>query len=181
MGGLNGTLTTAQAVNLDLDALAGTSNLAQRKGLANFSEVEWYLEWYTATGATVVNPAASVTFTDNTTALAPIFNAGTNSLPASTGVGRRYRITPNVAKYIKSVQSVTIGSSTGVVGNFGVTAIRRLCSFSVLGASATSVSKVDWTSSYAVEVFDQSCIGLSGYCPTTGAFGMTGSILWSVK
>lgn len=45
MGGLNGTLTTAQAVNPDLSANLGNANLAARVGDANFSDVQWWLEW----------------------------------------------------------------------------------------------------------------------------------------
>lgn len=47
-GNLSGTVTTAQAVNADLTV--ATSNLQVRKGDADYSDVNWYLEWYTATG-----------------------------------------------------------------------------------------------------------------------------------
>ena len=58
MGGLNGTLTTAQTVNVD--ASLATSNLVARIGATDYSNVEWWLEWYTATGATA-GAAPSVT------------------------------------------------------------------------------------------------------------------------
>jgi hypothetical protein len=45
MGGLNGTLTSAQTVNLDVAANLATSNLSARKGDANYSDIQWRLEW----------------------------------------------------------------------------------------------------------------------------------------
>ena len=67
MGGLSGTLATAQTVNLDLSTLLATDNLSERKGDADYSDVQWWLEWYTATGATVVNATVTVTYNDGTT------------------------------------------------------------------------------------------------------------------
>ena len=40
MGGLNGTLTTAQTVGIDFSSLT-TNNLAERKGDANYSDIQW--------------------------------------------------------------------------------------------------------------------------------------------
>ena len=40
MGGLNGTLTTAQTVNVDISANLATANLDARKGDANYSDVQ---------------------------------------------------------------------------------------------------------------------------------------------
>lgn len=42
MGGLNGTLTTAQAVNLNLNGVTA-DNMANRIGDANYSDVQWWL------------------------------------------------------------------------------------------------------------------------------------------
>ena len=67
MGGLNGTLTTAQSVNLDLNTLLATDNIDTRKGDANYSDVQWWLEWYTATGVTAVTATIVVTYNDGTT------------------------------------------------------------------------------------------------------------------
>ena len=46
-GGLSGTVITAQTVNADISV--GTSNLAERIGAAENPDVNWWLEWYTAT------------------------------------------------------------------------------------------------------------------------------------
>jgi hypothetical protein len=66
-GGLNGTLTTAQTVSLDLSTLLATDNINLRKGDNNYSDVQWWLEWYTATGATAVTATIAVTYNDGTT------------------------------------------------------------------------------------------------------------------
>lgn len=47
MGGLNGTLTTAQTVGIDFSALS-SDNMAERIGDANYSDIQWWLEWYMA-------------------------------------------------------------------------------------------------------------------------------------
>jgi hypothetical protein len=178
MGGLNGTLTTAQTVGIDLSALTA-SNFQQRKGLADFSEVEWYLEWYTNTGSTAaVAPTANVTYADNTTGTAGIFNLGTAALPGTVPGGRRYKIVPNAAKQIKSIQSVALNASTGAVGNFGVTASRRLGAFSCTQINVPS--KFDWTGTYAAEVFDQSCLQFAASCTSTTSGYMGGNIYWAV-
>lgn len=45
MGGLSGTVTTAQTVGIDLSTMGGTDNVAARKGDSNYSDVQWWLEW----------------------------------------------------------------------------------------------------------------------------------------
>lgn len=51
MGGLSGTVTTAQGAL----SLVTTNPGADRLGDANYSDVQWFLEVYTALGATAVN------------------------------------------------------------------------------------------------------------------------------
>lgn len=124
MGGLNGTLTTAQTVSLDIDTLAGTNNISERKGDADFSDVSWWLEWYTATGSTAVTATVNVTYNDGTTgnltglslaATRPAsFMASLNTLIPSASAG----------KFIRGVNTVTLSATTGAAGSFGVTATR---------------------------------------------------------
>jgi hypothetical protein len=124
MGGLNGTLTTAQTVNLDLNTLGGTDNIAERKGDANFSDIQWWLEWYTATGATVANATVNVTYNDGTTgALTAVSLAATR--PASHMIPLNSLIPVAASgKYIRGVVSVQLSASTATAGNFGITATR---------------------------------------------------------
>ena len=66
MGGLNGTLTTAQTVGIDFNG-ATADNMAERIGDADCSDIQWWLEWYTDTGATVTTATVAVTYSDGTT------------------------------------------------------------------------------------------------------------------
>lgn len=124
MGGLNGTLTTAQTVGIDLSTLLSTSNVEVRIGDANYSDVQWWLEWYTATGSTAVTATVGVTYGDGTSGnLTALSLAATR--PASFMVSLNALIpAASSGKYIRAVNTVTLSGSTVTVGNFGVTATR---------------------------------------------------------
>jgi hypothetical protein len=165
MGGLNGTLTTAQTVNLDLAALLATDNLDARKGLADYSDVQWGLEWYADTGATVANATVNVTYNDASTGnLTAVALAATrrasfmqilNNLIPAAAAGR----------YIRAVNSVTLSASTAVAGNFGVTATR------VRGAQYLPLANVrfaaDWAALGLEEIHNNSCLSLVQIASTT--------------
>ena len=124
MGGLNGTLTTAQTVGIDLSTLLSTSNVGVRIGDANYSDVQWWLEWYTATGATAATATVAVTYDDGTSGnLTAISLAATR--PASFMVSLNALIpAASSGKYIRAVNTVTLSATTGTAGSFGVTATR---------------------------------------------------------
>ena len=123
MGGLNGTLTTAQTVGIDFNG-ATADNMAERIGDANYSDIQWWLEWYTDTGATVTTATVAVTYSDGTTGnLTGVSLAATrrasfmqplNGLIPAAAAG----------KFIRAVNTVTLSATTGAAGNFGVTATR---------------------------------------------------------
>lgn len=123
MGGLNGALTTAQTVGIDLSTMLSTSNVGVRIGDANYSDVQWWLEWYTATGATAATATVAVTYGDGTSGyLTALSLAATR--PASFMVSLNALIpAASSGKYIRAVNTVTL-STTGTAGNFGVTATR---------------------------------------------------------
>lgn len=179
MGGLNGSLTTAQTVNLDIHTNIATNNLAERVGQANYSEIEWYLEWYTVTGATVSTPTAQVTFDDGTTGSVNIWVLGATALPSSVAASRRYKLAPTNGKFIRSVQTVTLSASTGTAGSFGVTAVRRLAEFECTVANALQV--LDWSILAAPKIADQACVTLSQMCITTTTGATQGSIKQAVN
>ena len=122
-GGLNGTLTTAQAAGIDFNGVTA-DNMAERIGDANYSDIQWWLEWYADTGATVTTATVAVTYNDGTTGnLTGVSLAATrrasfmqplNGLIPAAAAG----------KFIRAVNTVTLSASTGTVGNFGVTATR---------------------------------------------------------
>lgn len=109
-GGLSGTVTTAQALSaLSLPARAGA-------GVG----VELWLDWYTATGSTAsASVTASYTNSAGTSGRTATLVGG---IPASVTANRCYRLALQAGDVgVQSVQSVTIGTSTGTAGNFGVT------------------------------------------------------------
>ena len=123
MGGLSGTLTTVQTVGLDFNGVTA-DNMVERIGDSNYSDVQWWLEWYTDTGATVVTATVAVTYSDGTTGnLTAVSLAATRR--ASFMQSLNGLIPAGVAgKFIRAVNSVTLSATTGTAGSFGVTATR---------------------------------------------------------
>ena len=155
MGGLNGTLTTAQTVNLDLNANLASGNLNKRKGDANFSEVQWWLEWYTATGATAVTATVAVTYNDGTTGTLSASLVATR--PASFMMPLNGLIPSAAAgKYIRDVDSVQLSATTGTAGSFGVTATRPRMTMPL--ALANRMEVFDWAALGLPEIANSSCL-----------------------
>ena len=156
MGGLNGTLTTAQSVNLDLSTLLSTDNINVRKGDANYSDVQWWLEWYTATGATAVTATIAVTYNDGTTGnLVAISLAGNR--PAAHMIPLNSLIpSAQSGKYIRGIISVTLSATSGTAGNFGVTATRHRMTLSAPIANHKFIA--DWAQLGLPEIYNSSAI-----------------------
>ena len=156
MGGLSGTATTAQTVNLDLNANLASANLDARKGDANFSDVQWWLEWYTDTGATAVTATVAVTYNDGSSGnLTAVSLAATRR--ASFMVPLNGLIPAAAAgKFIRDVDSVTLSATTGTAGNFGVTATRPRMTMPLL--LANKAEAFDWAALGLPELFNSSCL-----------------------
>jgi hypothetical protein len=180
MGGLSGILTTAQTVGIDLHSNLGVSNLAERIGAADYSELEWYLEWYTATGATVATPTVQATFDDGNTGTVNIWNpSGGVALPASVTGGRRYKLLPSNGRFIRAISSLTLSASTGTAGNYGIT-VRRLRA-RVECIVANSIRVVDWSYLRAPLIRDQSCLSYA-LMPLNATSGIiAGNLLQAVR
>ena len=171
MGGLNGTLTTAQTVNLDLNANLASGNLNKRKGDANFSEVQWWLEWYTATGAAAVTATVAVTYNDGTTGTLSASLAATR--PASFMMPLNGLIPSAAAgKYIRDVDSVQLSASTGTAGSFGVTATRPRMTMPL--ALANRMEVFDWAALGLPEIANSSCLFPIVLTSTTSTGAMRG-------
>lgn len=123
MGGLNGTLTTAQPVGMGFNGVTA-DNMAERIGDADYSDIQWWLEWYADTGAAVVTATVAVTYSDGSTGnLTAVSLAATRR--ASFMQPLNGLIPAGVAgKFIRAVTSVTLSATTGTAGSFGVTATR---------------------------------------------------------
>ena len=154
MGGLSGTVTTAQGAL----TLAGLSS--ERLGASNYSDLQWWLEWYTDTGATGVTATVAVTYNDDSTGNVAV------SLAATTRAGRMMPVVPAVAgKFIKQVNSVTLSATTGTAGNFGITATRPRTAVSSL--IANKIESYDWAQLGMPEIPNDSCMVLLMICSTT--------------
>lgn len=154
-GGLLGNVTTAQAVSVDLNGIT-TDNMQARIGDSNYSDCQWWLEWYADTGATVATATVAVTYNDGSTGnLTGIALAATrrasfmqplNGLIPAAAAG----------KYIRAVNSVTLSATTGTAGNFGVTVTRPRVS---LGCPvANNKWAADWASLPIGEIPNSSCL-----------------------
>lgn len=176
MGGLNATLTTSQTVNLDLHANIASNNLANRLGDANYSYVQWWLEWYADTGATVSNATINVTYNDGTSGnLTNVAVGGTlrasrlillNSLIPAAASG----------KYIRSINTVILSASTATVGNFGFTATRY--SSALFLPTGNVRFSAEWTTLGLPEIANESCVFPIQIASTTstGTVRATGKI-----
>ena len=154
MGGLNGTLTTAQTVGIDFASITA-DNMVERIGDSNYSDINWWLEWYTATGSSAVSAAVAVTYNDGTTgtlsatltaARPASFMLPLNGLIPAAGAG----------KFIRAVTSVTLPATIGTAGNFGVTATRPRMAISCPIPNFKFFS--DWAQLGLPEIHNSSCL-----------------------
>lgn len=154
-GGLNGTLTTAQLTpGCDLDAYLLTENIAARIGDANYSDVLWWIEWYTDTGATASNATVNVTYNDGTTGNLTTFSFGRRTGPLKPL--NTFIPAADSGKYIRGVNSITLSATTGTAGSFGVTATRYRG-----GAMTTTQFKTvaaGWPQIGLSEIYNNSCL-----------------------
>lgn len=156
MGGLSGTVATAQTVGINISANLATDDLGARKGDANYSDVQWWLEWYTATGATVVTATVNVTYNDSSTG-----NLTAQSLAATRPASHMIPLNgliPAAAsgKYIMAVNTVTLSATTGTAGSFGVTATRYRAA--IFHPIANARFTADWAALGVPEIVNNSCL-----------------------
>lgn len=154
MGGLSGTVTTAQTVGIDLSSLLSTSNVAARIGDTNYSDVQWWLEWYTATGTTAVTATIVAVYDDGTTAN---ITASLAARPAGFMQSLNGLIpAAQAGKYIRGITSVALSATTGTVGNFGITATRPRM---VIGAPIANMKFIaDWAQLGLPEIKNSACL-----------------------
>lgn len=164
MGGLSGIVTIAQTVNVNLNGVTA-DNMVERLGDSNFSDVQWWAEWYTDTGATASNATVAVTYNDGTTGSLTTFAAG--------GTVRAGRMIPlnnlipaaAAGKFIQSINTVTLSASTGTAGSFGFTATRPRMTMPLL--LSNKMEAFDWAQLGLPEIFNSSCLSLIELCGTT--------------
>jgi hypothetical protein len=171
MGGLSGTNTGVQAVNLAI-----ATPLASGRCLATMTDVGWYLEIYTDIGTTAAN--ITVTYTDSAdVGSKTIVISGFSGASPLNRVGRCVRLNPSDGVAIKSVQSVQLSGTTGTAGSFGVTARVLKCSVGQSIANAMGVG-VDAISIGLPEIKDSVCLELLQTCTTTSTGILLGDLVW---
>lgn len=164
MGGLVGNVATAQTVNLDLNANLATANLDVRKGDANFSDVQWWMEWYTDTGGTAVTATVGVTYNDGTTGTLSVALAATRR--ASLMIPLNGFIPAAAAgKYIRDIDTVQLSATTGSAGSFGFTATRPRMTMPL--PLANKMETFDWAALGLPEIFNSSCLMILQVASTT--------------
>lgn len=156
MGGLSGTVLTAQTVGLDVHANIGTSNLAARIGDANYSDIQWFAEWYTDTGASVVTLTVNVTYDDGTSGdLTAVSLAATRRaslmLPLNVLVPAA-----KAGFYIRDINSAILSATTGTAGNFGFTATRPRLTMPLPLANKMEI--FDWAALGFPEIANSACL-----------------------
>lgn len=169
MGGLSGSATTSQSVDLSVT----DSGLADRIGNANYSDVAWWAEIYTAIGGTARN--LTVTYTNGAgtsgrTTVVPLF--GATSL-AQNRATRLHRIVGDGNEAIQSIQSVQLDASTGAAGDFGITASRSLTGMPLGLANASELA--DWSRLGLPIIEDDTCLWLVMYPGSTTSGTLQGS------
>lgn len=157
MGGLSGTVTTAQGAL----SLVTTNPGAARIGDANYSDCQWWLEVYTQMGTTGVNATVNVTYDDASTG-----NLTAIALGASPRAGRLYPLLSAVpGRWIRAVNSVTLSASTGTAGNFGITVTRPR---TMVGALVANMPyNYNWADLGLPEIPNDSCLFMIMPCSTT--------------
>lgn len=176
MGGLSGILTTAQTVDVDLNALTA-NNVVARRGAVDYSDVTWWLEWYTTTGTTAVTATVNVTYNDGTSG-----NLTGISLAASRQLGFMQPLNGFIpaadsGKFIRDVNTVTLSATTTTAGNFGVTATRYRAALYKPVASARFTA--DWAGLGLPEIPNSACLFpiQIASTTTTGIVRATGKII----
>jgi hypothetical protein len=172
MGGLVLNVTTAQTITgLDLGS-GGLNLVAARRGDANFSDIQWWLEVYTDGGATASNATVNVTYHDNSSGNLTVIPVG-----GTLRAGRMIALTPFIpvadqGKFIRAINSVTLSASTTVAGNVGFTATRPRTATSLPLANKTET--FDWASLGFPEVPNDACLQLVMLTSTTTTGALRG-------
>jgi hypothetical protein len=165
MGGLNGTLTTAQTVGISADSLRGT------RAAADLSNVQWWLEIYTAIGTTATTGTITyVSDTDASTQTITGFSIGGAS-PASAA-SRMFLIQPLAGHPIRSITSFQQVATTGAAGSYGFTATVPLAS--AVCPLANMPTKLDWASLPIARLHEDACIAMIVQCLTTSSGTIVG-------
>lgn len=171
MGGLSGTVATAQTVNLDASS-QGLNPGAARVGDASLRELLWFAEWYTDTGSTGVNLTVNVTFTDDSTAnLTAVALAATRRASFLIPLNGLIQAADS-GKIIKKINNCTLSATTGTAGSFGFTVARPLTA--AVSEQTSRGRTYDWAELGLPQVPDDACIWFVQQARTTSTGNVRG-------
>lgn len=165
MGGLSGTSLVSQTVNLDVNANLATDNLTNRIGDSNFSDIKWFMEWYTDTGATASNATINVTYNDGSSGDLTVVAVGGTLRAGRMIVLNGLVPAASSGKFIRDINTVILSASTGTVGSFGFTATRPRMTMPLNIANKSEI--FDWAALGFPEIFNSSCLWPIQLCSTT--------------
>jgi hypothetical protein len=176
ISGFNGRDTPQTVTGFNLNTVLGTNNIDARKGDANYSDVQWWIEWYANTG-TATNITVNVTYNDGTTG-----NLTAISLGATVRASRMIPLNSAIpaadsGKYIRGVNSFTLSADTGTTGNIGFTATRYRAA--VFMPTVNKLYSNIWAETGLPEIYNQSCLFPIGIAiaTTMGNVRIEGSIV----
>lgn len=134
--------------------------------ITDYTQVEAWLEVYTAIGATPVTATLSYTNEGNTAG-----RSATLTTIASAPAGRMMRFDLQAGDQgVRTVASVTLSATTGTAGDFGVTLLRRLAEVPVM---VPNVNTVLDALSTGLPLIDQDAALAFMHLGTTTSSGLT--------
>jgi hypothetical protein len=154
-GGLVGNVATAQTVGLDLHANIANNNLAERIGDPGYSDIQWWLEWYTDTGSTAVTATITCEYSDASTATLNVSLAATRRAGFCVPLNGLVPAAQS-GKYIRAIPTIQLSATTGTAGNFGVTVTRPR--FTMPSPLANFQTVYNWADLGLPEIYNQSCL-----------------------
>lgn len=153
--GITGSAGTFTLTGFDFSTLSG-SNLTQRIGDANYSDILWWMEWYVTTGTGAATSTVNVTYNDGTTGNLTAFSIGGTAIRPSRMIQLNNLIpAADSGKYIRAVNSV-VNTNTNVAGSIGITATRYRAS--VYMPFQTKLYSSIWAETGLPEIYNQSCL-----------------------
>jgi hypothetical protein len=120
-----------------------------------------WIEWYSATGATLAN--FTLTYTNDSGATNQ--TAPAQSFVQTPAAGQMLPIALNGSDGIRVAESLTLSVSTGTAGNFGITLMKRLLTIPL--PLANSAASMDAFAAGLQKIEDSACLSLVVFCSTT--------------
>jgi hypothetical protein len=166
MGGLSGATTGDQTVNVTLTTASGQGRCA-----VNGSDVEWFAEMYSDIGTTAQTCTVTYVNQSDETKTTTISIGGTSPLNRAS---RCIQILPLSGDTIKSITKVSIATTTGTAGSWGITARKKL--FAVGQLLANIAPPADFAAIGAPKIADTSCLEICVLCSTTSTGVLVGDL-----